>query len=326
MRQASGVGLDVVPFTTEHIGAAGHLLAARHAHDRLAEPLLSPRFEAPAMARVEIERAWSDAGASGAAALRDGRLVGYLVGAPRDSAVWGENVWVDAAGQAVEDPETVRDLYAAAAAGWFEQGRNRHYVLVPASDPLVDAWFQLGFGQQQAHGAREVSVLPDVALPEGVEIREPRAGDIEELLEVDLVLPRHNRSSPVFSARPLPTAEALWTEWQSTLDGDVETVLIGCVAGRPVACWSFCDVDRSCHHQGLTRPDRACYLSFAATLPEARGLGVGTALTEAAVSAAAEQGYATMVTDWRVTNLLASRFWPRRGFRTSFLRLYRSIP
>jgi len=27
-----------------------------------------------------------------------------------------------------------------------------------------------------------------------------------------------------------------------------------------------------------------------------------------------------------VTNLLASRFWPARGFRTSFLRLYRSIP
>jgi hypothetical protein len=33
-----------------------------------------------------------------------------------------------------------------------------------------------------------------------------------------------------------------------------------------------------------------------------------------------------MLTDWRVTNLLASRFWPRRGFRTTFLRLYRSIP
>jgi hypothetical protein len=27
-----------------------------------------------------------------------------------------------------------------------------------------------------------------------------------------------------------------------------------------------------------------------------------------------------------VTNLLASRFWPRRGFRTTFLRVYRSIP
>jgi len=33
-----------------------------------------------------------------------------------------------------------------------------------------------------------------------------------------------------------------------------------------------------------------------------------------------------MTTDWRVTNLWASRFWPKRGFRTAFLRLYRSIP
>jgi hypothetical protein len=33
-----------------------------------------------------------------------------------------------------------------------------------------------------------------------------------------------------------------------------------------------------------------------------------------------------MVTDWRVTNLLSSRFWPARGFRTTFLRLYRHIP
>ena len=33
-----------------------------------------------------------------------------------------------------------------------------------------------------------------------------------------------------------------------------------------------------------------------------------------------------MVTDWRVTNLLASRFWPQRGFRETFVRLYRHIP
>jgi hypothetical protein len=45
-----------------------------------------------------------------------------------------------------------------------------------------------------------------------------------------------------------------------------------------------------------------------------------------ALARAVEEGYRTMVTDWRVTNLLASRFWPNRGFRTSFLRLYRSIP
>ncbi len=41
---------------------------------------------------------------------------------------------------------------------------------------------------------------------------------------------------------------------------------------------------------------------------------------------ARERGYGTMVTDWRVTNLLASRFWSARGFRPTFLRLYRHIP
>jgi ribosomal protein S18 acetylase RimI-like enzyme len=49
-------------------------------------------------------------------------------------------------------------------------------------------------------------------------------------------------------------------------------------------------------------------------------------LTDATFAAAAARGYTAMVTDWRVTNLLASRFWPKRGFRTAFLRLYRSIP
>ena len=68
------------------------------------------------------------------------------------------------------------------------------------------------------------------------------------------------------------------------------------------------------------------YLGWAASLPEVRGSGAGLALTEAAFAWAHEQGYASMVTDWRETNLLSSRFWPARGFRRSFLRLYRSIP
>ena len=40
---------------------------------------------------------------------------------------------------------------------------------------------------------------------------------------------------------------------------------------------------------------------------------------------ARERDYRTMLTDWRVTNLLSSRFWPRRGFHPSFLRLHRLI-
>ena len=79
-------------------------------------------------------------------------------------------------------------------------------------------------------------------------------------------------------------------------------------------------------HGTFARPDGACFLAFAATIPETRGSGVGLRLTNAAFAWAHRAGHPVMVTDWRVTNLLSSRFWPRRGFRLTFLRLYRSIP
>src|SRR5919198_876680 len=206
--------LELVPFSDEHLDDAAHLLAARHARQRQAEPPLPERFEDPASAREELERAWRADGASGAAALRDGHVTGYLIAAPRDDDVWGENVWVEAAGHAVEEVEDVRDLYAASATRWVDEGRARHYTLVPATDAaLVDAWFRLGFGQQQGHGVREVPAQTEVRLPPGLEIRRPTADEIEELLAVDLALPRHQRSSPVFSGRPLPTDDELRAEW-----------------------------------------------------------------------------------------------------------------
>ena len=73
-------------------------------------------------------------------------------------------------------------------------------------------------------------------------------------------------------------------------------------------------------------PDGSIDLAQASTEPGARGKGVGRALTAHVIRWACENGYATMTTDWRMTNLLASRFWPKRGFRPVFLRLYRSIP
>jgi GNAT superfamily N-acetyltransferase len=81
------------------------------------------------------------------------------------------------------------------------------------------------------------------------------------------------------------------------------------------------------HFHGLGLPERrTSYLAYAATLRESRGRGIGVTLTNAGFAWAAREGYEAMVTGRRVTNLLPSRFWPSRGFRTSVLRLYRSIP
>jgi ribosomal protein S18 acetylase RimI-like enzyme len=318
--------LEIRPFADEHLDDAAALLAVRHRRHRASEPLLSSRFENPADARAELELVWRSDGASGAAAYRNGRIVGYLVGAPRTSSIWGANVWIESAGHAVEEAETIRDLYAAAAAAWVEEGQLRHSAIVPADADLLDAWWRLCFGQQQAHGIAAVPPETTVTVPDGFEIHPPREEEIEQMIDLDLALPRHQQASPVFSEIALPTPDEVRQEWDETLAAADEEILIGSFEGRPVACWAFAPVEQSSGHAGLARPDRAAILSFAVTLPEFRGSGIGVALTHAVFARAAELGYEVVVTDWRVTNLLSSRFWPKRGFRISFLRLYRSIP
>ena len=142
--------VEVRPFEAADLTACGVLLADRHRRHRIAEPLLSPRFEDIGVATSELAAVVEMADASGAAAFRAGALVGFVLGAPKSSPVWGANMWVEAAGQAVADAEVIRDLYAVAAARWVDEGRTAHYVVVPAHDAqLVRAWFRLGFGQQR---------------------------------------------------------------------------------------------------------------------------------------------------------------------------------
>jgi GNAT superfamily N-acetyltransferase len=315
--------LELRPFSEEFVEDAGALLAARHRAHRAAEPLLPPRYEEPAAAAEEV-RALAG-GATGAVALRDGRLVGYLLGAPRPSSLWGDgdHVWMELAGHAVEEAETLRDLYGAAAAGWVERGWVRQYAMAPAHDAaLLDAWYRVGFGHQHAMGVCEV---PDAEWPEGVRLAEER--DLDDLVALTPVLSDHQAASPVFGATPSDETEE---ELRAEILGDLAKSEIGDIVverdGRIVGAFQLVPAELSGVHSGVSRPEGAALLGWAATYPDVRGSGAGVALTQGAFAWARERGHDVMVTDWRVTNLLSSRFWPARGFRTTFLRLYRRIP
>lgn len=312
--------LEIQPFSNDSIDAAAGLLAQRHRAHRDAEPLLPDVDDY----RPQVEEAWGAGTASGWLASRDGRPVGYMIGAPRDDEVWGPNVWVELGGHAVVEAEIARDLYAAAAGHWVAGGRTSHYVLVPATDRnLVDAWFKLGFGAQHAMGVREV---PDTApsSPGRFAVREGRRGDLAAGL--GRALNDHQLLSPVFSQAAGFTDEEAEAEWQKDLDDKRAGNLVAELDGRPVSVVQLAPVEYSGTHTGLARPPGACILGYAATIPQARGTGAGLALTNAAFDWAREHGYETIVVDWRETNLLSSRFWPARGFRQTFQRLYRSIP
>jgi GNAT superfamily N-acetyltransferase len=234
-------------------------------------------------------------------------------------------MWVEPAGHAVAAPELVRDLYAVAAARWVEEERTSHYAVVPATDPeLVDAWFRLGFGHQHVHAIRE-PLAERPTPPEGIVLRSPRREDIDVLARVELSLGEHQLLSPVFSRVTLPTLEETCAEWDEDFDDPKYTTFVaereGAVLGSAVGC----AIELSSMHRSLALPRGAGFLGFAAVLPENRGLGVGRLLGEAVLAWAGEEGYPAVATDWRMTNLLSSRTWPRLGFRPTFYRLHRAI-
>jgi GNAT superfamily N-acetyltransferase len=302
--------VKIVSFAEEHLDAAAELLAARHARHRVAEPLLPGEVDF----RAEIAALLAD-GATGA--FTHGA---YVLGAPA-ADLWGPNIWVQVAGHAAEDAELVRDVWASAAAGWFEQGLKEHYAVVPATDPaLLDAWFRLGFGAQHAHGVMEV---PEREWPPGV--REATKDDVEALVALGPLLSRHQLQSPAFSSFPEATADEIRTDVLDDFTHDTVANLVYEIEGRIVGNFAVYPIALATSHSGLARPPRAAFIPFAVTEPEVRGSGAGLALTDATFAWARAHGHETIVADWRVANLVASRFWPRRGFRTSFLRVHRSI-
>jgi predicted N-acetyltransferase YhbS len=308
--------LEVVPFEEAHLKDAARLLAARHERHRTAEPLL-PELADPVAA---VEREWRENGAAGALASCGGEPVAYLLASPR--TIRGGPTWmlVGVAGHAVEgEREAVRDVYAAAARRWVDEGLTKHAVFVPSHDAaLVDAWFRLGFGASAALAIRETG--PEEPFDGNVSIRHGTPDDYPEAARLELEMSASMHPSPSFSDVPLQTHEEVLAEWRDAEEATDELFVAerdGRIVGHILLYRRPPD---------LRVPENSIDLAQASTEPEARGTGVGRALTAHVLRWAHEHGYPSMTTDWRMTSLWASRFWPKRGFRPTFLRLYRSIP
>lgn len=326
--------IEIVPFHVGLLPAAADLLARRHRRDRAAVSLLPARFEESRAALVAVREVWNKPWTTGAAALRDGRLAGFLMGEVKADTLRGRHVWVHLAGHALADdlaPEWYGDLYAAVGPGWLEWGAFDHYVMIPAGDTAgQDAWFSLSFGREQVHAARSLAEpLPDAPDIPGVRIRRATGDDRDVFVEeMSPILRRHMVGPPVWGA-------ALPEDVQSMREGFAEML-----ADATARVWLAEETAEGGHILGyqayypaspaddnltISISDRTILLEVAATRPEARGRGVGRALTRAGLADAAAAGYGVCVTDWRSTNIEAARFWPRFGFRPTVYRLTRKV-
>jgi GNAT superfamily N-acetyltransferase len=284
-------------------GEAARLLGERFARQRAAEPLLP-----------EIEDFEPYLPEDGVVATRSGDAVAYLGGTVEEG--WAT---VGQGGVAASEPEAVRDVFTAMAERW---NVSRFTAFVPASEhELVDAFFRLVFGRQATLAVQEVA--PAAPVDFAGTIRETVPEDVRTLAELEQMLWEVLHDAPSYSGKAPETVEQheegwsdLWVDpgkhWSFVAERDGRTVGGIVMYRRPIG--------------DLRVPAQNVDLAFAGTWEDVRGSGAGLALTAHVMTWAHEQGFRSMTTDWREVNLLASRFWPRRGFRPQYLRLYRAVP
>jgi ribosomal protein S18 acetylase RimI-like enzyme len=320
-------------FGEADLDEAAALLAHRHEGDRAREPALPERYTQSTVARSAVEQAWNDSNRSGIVARLDGEMLGYLIGVPRIGGIWGRGVWVGLAGHAVDrfsplGAEVYRDMYAALSPSWVALGCLAHYAMIPASDQdALEAWFNLSFGKEHVHGIRETEPASSFEPPSDptLQIRRAELGDLDATLDLDDIIGIHQSRSPVYAPNWPYNREEVREQAIEILGNEQEKLWLAIRDGQLVGYQLFTPATLG-HGTGdmLIAPNRS-YLAVAATREEAQGRGVARALTAHGLAADYAEGFTHCLIDWRATNLLASRFWPRQGFRPVAYRLSRRL-
>jgi ribosomal protein S18 acetylase RimI-like enzyme len=165
--------------------------------------------------------------------------------------------------------------------------------------------------------------IPVVRPLAGIEIRRGGAGDEAALGSMSDIIFRELAKAPYWHPTPpevWPDLEEGWSELAT--DPEVK-VWLAEENGRVLGTIAFWDEQETA--EAMLVPPKTFTFSVVATREEARGRGIGTALTWTGIGHYRDAGYDYCFTDWISPNLAASRFWPRFGFTEAAYRLTRNI-
>lgn len=296
--------MKIVPFLKEHVEAA-QALALQNYNEERESVMILPAFEATPTLDKFAENGL------GAAALEDGKLIGFLCGcAPWKGGMGaGKNVLctfspVHAHGAVKENRTRIyQNLYAAAAETWVQNGILMHGVALYAHDEdAVRAFFEYGFGKRcmdlicTTEGGK---TMPETELHFAERTGERRA----ELRVLRRALRTHMAQSPCFMAETEAETEAYLrraeTDGRRTFtaekDGEIIALLDITESGENFSTefenmWNICD---------------------AYCVPEHRGTGAMRGLLEHMKTALKAESISLLGVDCESINPAANRFWQK---------------
>jgi GNAT superfamily N-acetyltransferase len=287
-------------------------VAERLSVDATLEPLVNPRFS------VDIFRAaLASATSSTWVDYRDGQLAGHLYGALLDNPTYGPSVWIGPDGVSFDDGDALAALYAVAGEEWIAMGAREHFVWTLDDPSTTTAWFDVGFARMHTRGVMQLREGHH-ALAAKYALRLGTFDDLGLAIELDDELERAQSRGPSFSRGLSKVSQR--DDWIETLsDPDTRHFIVDAGGVAIAQCITFPLPDQRSSFDGTI------HLSAVVVVEEHQKQGIARAMVDAALNDARERGFAYAETNWRITNRQAAQYWTAYGFRTTYVRLHRTI-
>jgi len=307
MARSERMSLETVPLRNDHLEDAAALVTARYRALREHAPSLPSRYEDVSSILTPLRDLAGRA--PGVVAMRDGRLVGFLLGTVISEFRGKRSVyspeWANAA-DAEDSRKIYREMYACLSARWVAEGCFIHLVTLLTHDrQAIDAWHWLGFGLAAVDAICDLT--PVQGIMADVVIRRAGLEDIEQAMALSRALERHLATAPIFLIIPEETLEkefheqwlansahALWLAYR----GGEAVACIGLEPSNPKACY-------------IIRDEKTASITSAFTTESERNQGIATALLNHSLNWARSVGYERCAVDFEPQNITAVRFWLR---------------
>jgi GNAT superfamily N-acetyltransferase len=298
--------LKITPLQEAHLEDAASLLVARCRSLRELVPSLPARYEEAG--DVLLRLCELVAQAPGVAAVRGGRLVGFLIGLPLSTFRGKRAVlspeWANGA-QLEHSREIYAEMYTHLSARWIANGCFTHLVVMLADDRHgIDRWHWLGFGLAAADAVRDLD--PAQGPMAQVVIRRGGLQDIEHVIRLTEAVQRHLAAPPTFLACVEKEDRVSHEGWLADPANAVwlaeeGTEVVAFMKQGPASL----DASDIIVDEGTTS------IVGAFTKESVRRTGLATALLNRSLEWARSEGYVRCAVDFEPMNVPAARFWTR---------------
>ena len=310
--------------TIDDITVMVDLLISRQNFESKVFPLLKNSCLNTKHTTDSLEKLFTDNKVIGMGAFANGELAGYIIGEIKVDSRRGRHVWVPYEGIAIrmdQPSELIRNLYAKVAILWLEQGCFMHYTIIPLGNQVYyEAFLKLSFFIQQVHGVMSMEEYKPFDNVSDAEIRVANKMDSEIMGNMSSIIQSYQNSAPTFELALPEVVTDIKNGYKCTVEDNDAMIFIAEKEMKGLGFQAYWPITPD-----LMVPDDGVELSIAGTYYSQMGSGVGKKLMNEGYRIMKEKGYNSIITDWRITNLASSTFWPKCGFKPIAYRMARCI-